>query len=169
MDKNKKIFFMKLNKIHIPKLNKKPALLIPFARCRSHTMSPDLSIVWPLNIRLVLDHPRSSAPGLLLLPWSLLLPIISHLSPTHHETSKCDSPHEQIGVEPLKYPEFKFKQRHVNDSSQSNQDTDNLVSQPCNKSASMPPSGFWCLNDKTIKELMTFAKCEAGKLSYKLH
>jgi hypothetical protein len=37
------------------------------------------------------------------------------------------------------------------------------------KSASRPPSGFWCLNDKTIKELMTFAKCETGKVSYKLH
>jgi hypothetical protein len=24
-------------------------------------------------------------------------------------------------------------------------------------------SGFWCLNDKTIKELMTFAKCETEK------
>jgi hypothetical protein len=37
------------------------------------------------------------------------------------------------------------------------------------ESASRPPSGFWCLNDKTIKELMTFAKCETGKMSYKLH
>jgi hypothetical protein len=26
-----------------------------------------------------------------------------------------------------------------------------------------PPSVFWCLNDKTIKELMSFAKCETGK------
>jgi hypothetical protein len=25
------------------------------------------------------------------------------------------------------------------------------------------------LNDKIIKELMTFAKCETGKISYKLH
>jgi hypothetical protein len=31
------------------------------------------------------------------------------------------------------------------------------------ESASRPPSWFWCLNDKTIKELMTFAKCETGK------
>jgi hypothetical protein len=37
------------------------------------------------------------------------------------------------------------------------------------ESTSRPPSGFWCLNDKTIKELMTFAKCETGKMSYKLH
>jgi hypothetical protein len=32
-----------------------------------------------------------------------------------------------------------------------------------------PPSGFWCLNDKMIKELMTFAKCETGKMSYELY
>jgi hypothetical protein len=37
------------------------------------------------------------------------------------------------------------------------------------ESASRPPSGFWCLNDKMIKELMTFDKCETGKMSYKLH
>jgi hypothetical protein len=37
------------------------------------------------------------------------------------------------------------------------------------ESASRPPSGFWCLNDKMIKELMTFAKCETEKISYKLH
>jgi hypothetical protein len=37
------------------------------------------------------------------------------------------------------------------------------------ESASRPPSGFWCLIDKMIKDLMTFAKCETGKMSYKLH
>jgi hypothetical protein len=37
------------------------------------------------------------------------------------------------------------------------------------ENASRPPSGFWCLNDKMIKELMAFAKCETGKMSYKLH
>jgi hypothetical protein len=31
------------------------------------------------------------------------------------------------------------------------------------ESASRPPTRFWCLNDKMIKELMTFAKCEIGK------
>jgi hypothetical protein len=42
-----------------------------------------------------------------------------HLSPAHHETSKHDSPHEQDnGVEPPKLPEFKFKLRHINYSSQ---------------------------------------------------
>jgi hypothetical protein len=28
------------------------------------------------------------------------------------------------------------------------------------ESASRPPSGFWCLNDKMIKEIMTFDKCK---------
>jgi hypothetical protein len=32
------------------------------------------------------------------------------------------------------------------------------------ESASRPPSEFWCLNDKMIKELMSFAKCEVGKM-----
>jgi hypothetical protein len=27
------------------------------------------------------------------------------------------------------------------------------------------PCGFWCLNDKMIKELMSFANCEIGKVS----
>jgi hypothetical protein len=66
----------------------------PCGRCRPHTMSADLSIVQPLSTHHVLDHAWSSAPGLLLLPWSLSPPAISQLSPGHHETSKCDSPHE---------------------------------------------------------------------------
>jgi hypothetical protein len=37
------------------------------------------------------------------------------------------------------------------------------------ESASRPPSEFWCLNDKMIKELMTFAKCETEKIPYKLY
>jgi hypothetical protein len=31
------------------------------------------------------------------------------------------------------------------------------------ESASRPPGGFWCLNDKMIKELISFAKCEIEK------
>jgi hypothetical protein len=38
--------------------------------------------------RPILDHPQSSTPSLLLLPRSSLLPTMSYLSPTHHETSK---------------------------------------------------------------------------------
>jgi hypothetical protein len=58
----------------------------------------------------VLDHPRSSTPGLLLLPWSSLLPAMSHLLPAYHETSKRDSSHETtIKVKLPKYFGFKFK------------------------------------------------------------
>jgi hypothetical protein len=34
------------------------------------------------------------------------------------------------------------------------------------KSTYRPPSRFWCLNDKTIKNLMSFVKCEIEKMSY---
>jgi hypothetical protein len=40
------------------------------------------------------DHPRSSTPGLLLLPRSSSLHVMPHLPPAHHETSKHDSPNE---------------------------------------------------------------------------
>jgi hypothetical protein len=40
------------------------------------------------------DHPRSSTPGLLLLPRSSLLHAMPHLQPAHHETSKCDFTNE---------------------------------------------------------------------------
>jgi hypothetical protein len=33
------------------------------------------------------------------------------------------------------------------------------------ESASRPLYGFWCLNDKMIKELMSLAKYETGKMS----
>jgi hypothetical protein len=67
----------------------------PCAWYRPHTTSPDLPIIQPPSTQPVLDHPRSSAPGLLLLPRSLSPPAMSHLLPAHHETSKRDSPHEQ--------------------------------------------------------------------------
>jgi hypothetical protein len=80
--------------------------------CRLHTASSDLSIVWPSSIRPLLDHPRSSAPSILLLPWSSSLPAMSHLSPTHHEASKYVSPHETNSrVELPKFPGVKFKTR----------------------------------------------------------
>jgi hypothetical protein len=91
----------------------------PCARCRPHIESPDLSIIWPLCTRLVLDHPWSSIPSLLLLPRSSFLPTMSHLSPTHHETSKHISPQNTNNrVEPPKFLRFKFKSMQVNYSSQ---------------------------------------------------
>jgi hypothetical protein len=93
-----------------------------------HT-SPNLTIVWPSSTRPVLDHPRFFAPDLLLLPRSLSLSAMSHLLPTDHEISKCDSPHEtRIKVKLSKYLGFKFKHQHVNDTSQSKQGTGHLVS-----------------------------------------
>jgi hypothetical protein len=48
-----------------------------------------------------------------------LLPAKSHLPPAHHETSKHSSPNKtKIKVVEQKCPRFKFKQLHVNDSSQ---------------------------------------------------
>jgi ribonuclease HI len=75
------------------------------------------------------DHPRPSVTGLRLLPWSSSLPTMPHLPPGHHEISKHDSPHDtKIKVKLPKYPEFEFKPRQVNDSSQSNQGTNHSVS-----------------------------------------
>jgi hypothetical protein len=91
----------------------------PYARCRPYTASPDLSIIWTPSTHPVLDHPRSFIPSLLLLPQSSSLPAMPHLLPTHHEISKHGSPHETDSmIEPPKFPEFKFKPRQVNYSSQ---------------------------------------------------
>jgi hypothetical protein len=75
------------------------------------------------------DHLWSSAPGLLLLSRSTSLHIMMHLPLVHHETSKHGSPNEQkIKVKQPNRLEFEFKPRQVNDSSQSNQETEHLVS-----------------------------------------
>jgi hypothetical protein len=66
----------------------------PCVWCRSHTVAPDLPIVRSPSTRLVLDYSWSSAPSLLLLPRSSSLPAMLHLPPTHHEKSKCVSPHQ---------------------------------------------------------------------------
>jgi hypothetical protein len=67
-----------------------------------------------------------------------------HLPPAHHETSKSDSPNEtKIKEKQNKnYPKFEFKPRQVNDSSQSNQGTDHLISQS-------PP--WWVIDNKITK------------------
>jgi hypothetical protein len=57
------------------------------------------------------DHPRSSAPDLLLLPWSSSLQAMPHLPPAHHETSERDSPSET---------KIKEKQNEVVPNSNSN-------------------------------------------------
>jgi hypothetical protein len=88
----------------------------PRVWCGSHTAPPDLPIVQPPSTRLVSDHPRSSAPSLLLLPRSSSLPTMSHSPPTHHETSKHISPHwiTQYRLVQPKCAKFKFKLEQVN-------------------------------------------------------
>jgi hypothetical protein len=70
----------------------------------------------------------------------MILVAVRHAAPTtaHHETSKCDSPYEtKITVRHPKCPGFEFKLHQVNDSSESNQGTDHLVSQPMNQTILM--------------------------------
>jgi hypothetical protein len=86
---------------------------------RPHTVAPDVSIVWSPSTRPMLDHPQCCAPSLLLLARSSLLPGMTHLSPTHHETNKYVSPLETDSrVEPPKFFVFKFEPRQINYSSQ---------------------------------------------------
>jgi hypothetical protein len=100
--------------------------------CGSHTTSPDLLIVRPPSTQLVLDHSWSSAPSLLLLPWSSSLPTTLHLLPTHHETSKHVSPNRitQFGVSSTEMHRIQIQTK----SSpllitQINQGTNHLISQ----------------------------------------
>jgi hypothetical protein len=91
----------------------------PHVWCGSYTMSPDLPVIQPPSTWLVPDHPRSSAPSLLHLPWSSSLPAMSHSPPTHHETSKHVSLQRitQYGLVQPKHAKFKFKLEQVNYSS----------------------------------------------------
>jgi hypothetical protein len=69
-----------------------------------------------------------------------------HLPLAHHETNKHDFPHDtKIKVKLLKYPGFEFKSYQVNDSSQSNQGTDHLVSQ------SSPWWVYWQQKTQSLK------------------
>jgi hypothetical protein len=67
-------------------------LLVYGVACAQHHPTSQSFGHWVPNM---CNHPWSSAPGLLLLTWSLSLPAMPHLSPAHHETSNRDSPHEQ--------------------------------------------------------------------------
>jgi hypothetical protein len=79
-----------------------------------------------------------------------------HLSPTHHETSKHISPHKTDGrVKPSKFSRFKFKPRQVNNSLQSNQCTDHLVSQI---PSPMPISSKGSADEKPFPNFSTSSK-----------
>jgi hypothetical protein len=58
-------------------------------QCYPTSRSPDHQVLD------LYDHLQFSAPGLLLLPRSLSLHVMSHLPPAHHEIRKHDSPTKQ--------------------------------------------------------------------------
>jgi hypothetical protein len=68
-----------------------PSLRVPGA---DHTRRYPTSGPPDHRVPNLCDHPRSSALGLLLLPWSLSLYAMPHLPPAHHEANKRDSPNE---------------------------------------------------------------------------
>jgi hypothetical protein len=118
-------------RLQLPKINQKAAKVLtcilpngadraqrhPTSRSSGHRV-PDLY-----------DYSRSSTPSLLLLSRSSSLHTILHLPPVHHETSKHDFSHKtKINVQSQKCPGFEFEPSQVNDLSQSNQETDHLVS-----------------------------------------
>jgi hypothetical protein len=67
----------------------------PCARYRPYTASLDLSIIRLPSTQPVCNYLLSFTLGLILLPQSLSLSTMPHLSPAHHEISKHNSPHEQ--------------------------------------------------------------------------
>jgi hypothetical protein len=90
----------------------------PTSRSSSHRV-PDLC-----------NHPRSSTPGLLLLPRSSSLHAMPHLPPAQHETSKHDSPNEPKvkGKTTKPIPDSNSNLAKSMTHHTSNQGTDHLVS-----------------------------------------
>jgi hypothetical protein len=95
-------------------------------------------------------------PGLLLLPRFSSLHAMSHLPPAHQETSKHDSLNETKVKEKIKqnYPGFEFKSHQVNDSSQSNQIIDHLVSHQSIEFKE-PRAATWSFDHLTIYRSLT--------------
>jgi hypothetical protein len=95
---------------------------------------------------------RSPTPAIVLITAHHAAPV-----PAHHETSKHDSPNKTKVKEKIKqnYPGFEFKSRQVNDSSQSKQEIDHLVSQ---KSRAIPLLG-------KVEKFPIFAVFRASSIS----
>jgi hypothetical protein len=107
----------------------------------------------------MLDHPWSSTPGLLLLPRSLSLPAMPHLSPAHSKISKHNSPHKIDRVEPPKLRRFEFNPGQANYSSQSNQGTGHLVSiSPLKNEMLCMRSKLGCFTRYTSKYLSSYTQ-----------
>jgi hypothetical protein len=104
----------------------------PRARCKPHTAPPDLSTAWPPSTRPVRPSPvlctRSPTPATVLITAHHAAPTLC--TPRDKQTRFSE---RNKGKRKTKqnYPGFKFKLRQVNDSSQSNQETNHLVSQTC--------------------------------------
>jgi hypothetical protein len=102
----------------------------PHARCRPHTASPDLSITRPSSTRPARPSSilcsRSPTPAMILIA-------ARHAAPATYTPWDKQTRFSEWNKDKRKtkwnYPGFKFKPRQVNDSSQSNQGTDHLVSQ----------------------------------------
>jgi hypothetical protein len=101
----------------------------PRARCRPHMVPPDLSIVRPPSTLPMRPSPvlctRSPTPAMVLVTARHVTP--ATCTPRDKQTqfskqNKCKRKTKQ------NYPRFEFKPRQVNDSSQSNQGTNHLVS-----------------------------------------
>jgi hypothetical protein len=102
----------------------------PRARCRLHTVPPDLLIARPPSTRPV-------RPSLVLCTRSPI-PAMILVTPRHAAPATCTPRDKQTRFSKWNkdkrkikwnYPRFKFKPHQVNDSSQSNQEIEHLVSQ----------------------------------------
>jgi hypothetical protein len=112
----------------------------PRARCRPHTAPPDLSTAQPPSIWPVQPSPvlctRSPTP-------------VTVLVATHHAAPSIGTPREKQTrfskrnkdkrKTKQNYPGFEFKPHQVNDSSQSNQGMNHLVSQVGTPESPSPP------------------------------
>jgi hypothetical protein len=100
------------------------------ARRRPHTVPPDLSIARPPSTRPVRSSPvlytRSPTPTTILI-------IACHAAPAtctpRDKQTQFSKRNKDKRKTKRNYPGFEFKPRQVNDSSQSNQGTEHLVSQ----------------------------------------
>jgi hypothetical protein len=114
-----------------------PHYLSPRVRCRSHTAPPDLSTARPSSTRPVRPSPvlctRFPTPATILVAARHAAPATCTSWDKQTRFSKRNKDKRKTKQN---YPGLKFKHRHVNDSSQSNQGTDHLVSQ------SLP----WCVH-----------------------
>jgi hypothetical protein len=97
-------------------------------RCRPHTAPPDLSITWPPSTWHVWPSPvlctRSTIPAMILIAARHATPATCTLWDKQRRFSKWNKDKRKTK---WNYSGFKFKPHQVNNSSQSNQETDHLV------------------------------------------